>query len=566
MIHTTPEGEGVLTPPLEAFRSRSDRWGKACPSFLDPEGPRGTAHRIGEAVLAWALPGPDRWTAARCVEALKPLTARLTVLQHPDGTIDSDNIHSPPDTGFVLESLESVLLIAGKASPPADLAAALEPVRNFCDRGARMLVHAGIHTPNHRWLVVGVLAHAFRRTGEEAFRVRALDWLGEGIDLDADGQYSERSAGIYTAVTNHSLIRAYEGLGAPELLEPVRRSLEALLLLLQPNGEIETVASRRQDQAMVFSPERHFFPFWYMACHDANPRFAAGARLAARGGEEASWQLPDVAAFAPPGGSGVWNFPPETALPSRFTQAFGMSGLIRHRNGALAVSVFGGSDLARSAEYPDLSGISTNPTLLTIHQGGAACRWLRIRPQFFDLTSIRPRLESFDGRRAVLVWSREVPYFQPLPTEKRNPEGDYALTTGDRRFWSCLDFPSRSWSERSRLEFRVIVDLRGDGCDVLIQADANARVNYSVELAFDADEQIAASGNSLICRRLGDGLRVTAQGAGAWKNVSALPPGEPGRHSSLKGGETKPQTLNRQAMKLEAPGEARFEFRGETHA
>ncbi len=566
MIHTTSEGEAVLAPVFKAFRSRRDQWGTASPVFLNPEGPRGTAHRIGDVVLAWALPGPDRWTSSRCVEALKPLTARLTALQHPDGTIDSDNIHSPPDTGFVLESLESVLLIARKEAAPADLIAALEPVREFCDKGARMLVHAGVHTPNHRWLVVGVLAHAFLRTGEEAFRTRARDWLGEGIDLDVDGQYSERSTGIYTAVTNHSLIRTYEGLGIPELLEPVRRSLDSLLLLLQPNGELETIASRRQDQAMVFSPDRHFFPFWYMACYDGNPRYAAVARLAAQSGHEASWQLPDVMAFGPAGGPGLWKFPPAADLPSRFTQAFGASGLVRHRNGALAASVFGGTDLARSAEYPDLSGISTNPTLLTFHYGEAVCRWLRIRPQFFDMTSIRPRLESFDGRRAVLVWRREVPYFQPLPAEKRNASGDYALSTGDRRFWSCLDFPSRPWSDLARLEFRITIDLRGDGCDVILQADANARVGFDVELAFDADAQVGASGSALTCRRSGWGFTVKALEASAWNDVSALPPGEPGRHSGLKGGETIPQSLKRHSLRLQAPGEVGLEFRGETHA
>lgn len=564
MLSLNREGEDLLAPLLETFQRRRDLWGTACPQFLSPESPRGLAHRIAEAVVAWALPGPDRWTAARCAEVLGPLTARLAALQHGDGTIDSDNIHSPPDTAFVLESLESVLRITDRAPEPS-LAPAFEPIRTFCDRGARMLVHAGIHTPNHRWLVVGVLAHAFRRTGEPAYRARALDWLGEGIDLDADGQYSERSSGIYTAVTNHSLIRAYDGLGLPELLEPVRRSLNTLLLLLQPNGEVETLASRRQDQAMVFDTDRHFFPFWYMACHDNDARFSAVARLAAEAGDEAAWQLPDVLAFDAPS-TGPWNLPAPGPLPNRFSSPLAASGLVRHRVGDLALSVFGGTDLARSNEYPDLSGIATNPTLLTVHYGEAVCRWLRIRPQFFDLTSIRPRLESFDGRRAVLVWNREVPYFQPLPVEKRNAQGEYALSTGDRRFWSCLDFAARPWSDSCRLGFRVTVDLRDDGCDVTIDAEASARVAFGVELAFDADQGVEGDGTNLVCRRGPQSLTVSARGAEAdWLDVSDLPPSEPGRHSHLKWGETKPQTLKRQVLRLQAPGQCRLEIRGEHH-
>lgn len=557
MIQTTPEGEEALGPLFETFRRRNDRWGTVCPSFLPPDSPRGLGHRIAEALLAWALLGEGRWTSERSAALVRSLAERLAALQHADGTVDSDNLHSPPDTAFVLETLESVLRIAEKAGVPPDLAQALGPVRDFCDRGARMLVTAGIHTPNHRWLVAGVLADAWRRTGEAAYRDRALEWLAEGIDLDADGQYSERSTGIYTAVTNHSLIRAAEGLGLPGLLEPVRRSLDTLLLLLQPNGELETVASRRQDQAMVFDTDRHFFPFWYMACRDQNPRYAAVARMAARTGDEPAWQLPDVAAFEAPGG--LWNLPRAGTLPDRFTTVLGASGLVRHRAGDLAVSVYGGTDLGRSPDYPDLSGIATNPTLVTLRFGQAVCRWLRIRPRFFDLTSIRPRLESFDGRRAVLVWDREVPYFQPLPAGHRNPTGDYRLSTGDRRFWSCLDFDARPRSDSCRLGFRVTVDLTDTGCEVAVEAEASAATSFSLELAFDDDQNLGADGGLVRCGRGPDSFTVTAPGP--WQEVTDLPPAEPGRHSGLKGGETRPRGLVRYALGLPAPGRATLTFK-----
>ncbi len=531
------------------------------PSYLDPDGARAAAHRAAFALLDWSLrESPDRRSPAVALR-LSAAAGRLLDLQREDGTIDSDNLRSPPDTAFVAEVLEGLLRIAAREGGNEAIRDSLDRITLFCDRAADMLVGAGVHTPNHRWVVCGVLAQAYRRKGAGAYRERCLDWLGEGIDLDSDGQFSERSSGIYSSVTCHSLILMADGLGRADLLDPVRRSLEATLLLVQPGGEVETLASRRQDQAQTAFLARQLFPLAYMACLDGNPRFAWAARLGLERPGEAIWELPSFLAFDPPEGREGWELPAASEAVDEYTTHFARSGLVRRRSGELSMSIYGGSDLAFDPDLPDASGIASNPAVLTFRHGPAACRWLRFRPRYFDLPSARFRLDGFDGRVARLSWNRTVPYYQPLPREARRPDGDYALSTGDGRFWSKLAFGERPRSNECALEARLAVSLEPSGCRVEFETEASARTPASIELAFDAECEVAVlPGGGLAVSRGAFSFRVLAEGAGAWRERPAGAGTEPGRHARLSDGEGGPMTLKRWAYEFEAPSRFALAF------
>lgn len=77
------------------------------------------------------------------------------------------------------------------------------------------------------------------------------EWLRKGIDIDADGQYEERSTYIYTPLTNRCLVTIAKLIQREELLESVRKNLEMTFYYIHPNGEIATEASGRQDQFQV---------------------------------------------------------------------------------------------------------------------------------------------------------------------------------------------------------------------------------------------------------------------------------------------------------------------------
>ena len=124
----------------------------------------------------------------------------------------------------------------------------LKQLEIFIRRAAGAIAVGGIHTPNHRWVATGALAAAYQLFAEPAYLRRIDEWLAEGIDCNADGEYTELSNGVYNRVTNRALLMAAEALNRPELFDPVRRNLEMMMYCVHPDGEIVTDYSRRQDR------------------------------------------------------------------------------------------------------------------------------------------------------------------------------------------------------------------------------------------------------------------------------------------------------------------------------
>jgi hypothetical protein len=137
----------------------------------------------------------------------------------------------------------------------------------------------GIHTPNHRWVVCAALARLNALFSDPRCVARIDEWLGEGIDIDEDGQFSERSTSVYSPTCDRAFLAMARLLGREALLEPVRRNLEMTLHYLHPDGDVATEASRRQDQYRRGSAAGYHLPYRALALRDGNGRFAAAARL-----------------------------------------------------------------------------------------------------------------------------------------------------------------------------------------------------------------------------------------------------------------------------------------------
>lgn len=207
--------------------------------------------------------------------------AYMLRFQHEDGTISPGwtNVHSPPDTAFVVVGLVQVyeLLLGQKWEL---LQKSTDAIRLFLDRTIPALLTGGCHTPNHRWVMTAALGFMHKLAGMQELWDRGQQWLAEGMDCTDDGEWTERSNGIYNAVSDVMLYHAAKLFKRPELLEPVRRNLHMMSYLVHPNGEVVTDYSGRQDFGQSYDMASYLLVCALMACEDGNALFAAIAKLA----------------------------------------------------------------------------------------------------------------------------------------------------------------------------------------------------------------------------------------------------------------------------------------------
>lgn len=434
---------------------------------------------LASLAAAYCAPESAHRSSNSLIEPMEQASRILLQAQHGDGTIDSGNLNSPPDTGFVLETVCSAVSVLRRAADPR-LAAILDNLTRFIRAGGDALVTGGVHTPNHRWVVCSALARIHSLFPAEKYVNRIDDWLGEGIDIDADGQFSERSTGIYSRVTDQALIAIARLLNRPNLLDPVRKNLDMMVFYLHPDGEVETVGSRRQDQFMTAFISNYYLEYRYLAIRDGNGLYAAVAgmieqTLAARVKNANPLihflEEPVLKSDLPAGG----------VLPADYTRVFPNSALARIRRGPVSATVYGGSDWPMGVG----SGLASNPTFFTFRKGKAVLESVRMGADFFSEGAFRSAGLVADGNRYSLRQRFDVPYYLPLPKSARNPQGDYPLTAArDERFWSRLDFPRREMANIQTLDQKItVVEDRG-AFELRFDVSGHDGVPVAIELCF----------------------------------------------------------------------------------
>ncbi|WP_100407323.1 hypothetical protein [Bacillus solitudinis] len=236
-------------------------------------------------IAAWVAsivnPDSNYFHNKELVKRLSGATDYMLNNQHSDGTISlgATNYHSPPDTGFVVVGLSQVYQVLNMHEWE-QLKDIRENIRLFLKRSIPALLTGGGHTPNHRWVITAALSFLYRIFSNEELLIRAEQWLAEGLDYTADGEWTERSNGIYNAVSNLMLYHAARNLERPELLEPIRKNLDLMQYLVHPSGEVVTDYSGRQDFGTTANLSNYYLIYRLMAHCDKNRTFAYMADLA----------------------------------------------------------------------------------------------------------------------------------------------------------------------------------------------------------------------------------------------------------------------------------------------
>lgn len=420
---------------------------------------------VRDAVL-FLLPGHPAHEAPtqQLVTAASDALTGLHTLQLPSGAFSGgDNVDSPPDTAFTINDLawaRTALAADGSADRGA-LLAGLDPL---LEAVTPTLVHGGLHTPNHRWEIASALCRLWEALGDPAARERAEQWLAEGVDLQADGMFSERSANYAAHVSVPALLAMGRILQRPDLLGAADVATRRQADLTDAAGLVETLASRRQDQFERFDGGALHPWFRAHAARTRDPLTARAARrTAARADADALLTLlalgtedPRVLGALPAPAADPTPEHPEVV-------ELAVSGLVRADHGTSSTVLHGGTDTARLGRIT--SGTSSQPVLARFLGRCAGVRELRLSRDFFSLGPLRPGAPAPavapDGAlRFVLEEEVGGEYFQPLPPAEQKADGEYGLEFNGR-FAAAMSFsrrPVRTLTLRTTMEATLRAD------------------------------------------------------------------------------------------------------------
>lgn len=422
---------------------------------VDMATPHAVTGFIKSGICSLASPESKWYGDETLLQELIGSAVFLLKLQHDDGTIDLviTNFHSTPDTGFLVKYLCPVYGLLQKSGIKGK-EPLLEHLQIFLQKAGEALLVGGIHTPNHRWVVCAAMAGLHMLWSKQEYLDRANAWLAEGIDLDEDGQYEEKSSYIYSSLSDRVLINTARGFNKPELLDYVRKNLEMTLYYLHPNGEVVTEASGRQDQAIIGTLENYYYPYRYLAIKDENERFAAACRLIestamAKTTGFIQYFLEDTL---------LWEKLPEPGLlPIDYFKDFRNSGLVRIRRG----------------DY-DASILPKNPAFFTFHKKNTVLQGVRLASAFFGKGQfVADSYEVIDGK-IIMESHLEGPYYQPFAKDEISGDG----------VWEKMPKTERNQSEIQQLHSKIIVSEIPQGFELEISVEGTDHVPLVIEMIF----------------------------------------------------------------------------------
>ena len=449
-------------------------------------GARGTLRQLRRLFTPFIWPESTYFQSAALVAPMEELLGRVEAAQHDDGTFSAGNRHSPPDSAFLIEDM--AVMVEGAASSRYPLAHSIsDRLIVMMRKAGPALRTGGIHTPNHRWELSAALSKIDKIDPNPAYRARIDEWLAEGVDINSEGIYSERSSNYAQAVSNPSLLRLARLPGLEQLRRLVRRNLETTIDLSEPTfGDVETIISRRQDQAQTKQTlHSYYLQFRELALLDSDRRFAGVVRWIEQNDPA---QLGDFLADVLERPELMRPLPPAINPFAPLRRKFETVGLVRERRGSMTASFYAGSDWFENGEPSRFynvigSGLATNPTLMRLWKDRLVIEAIRFIPDFFSMGHFRPSRIALGADGAVTMGGEmRVPYYLPMPPQHRKADGDYLLSRSvDGRFNSALDFSRRPMDVR-RLGIEIVARPDAAGYTIQFATDGESDVDVAIEI------------------------------------------------------------------------------------
>jgi hypothetical protein len=291
------------------------------------------------------------------------------------------NFDSPTDTSFSLAAIGGALWMA-RSNPRVDADELDQAVRPYILPAANAVAEAGFHTPNHRWVVAAALSQAAELYPELDVQSSIEAYLAEGVDVNEDGQYSERSNGGYNAVCNTHLLQTAEALGRPEIVDAVRMNIWFMYHLLHDDGSVVTSTSLRQDSGRKIVPSVAADGFFYMGMQDGSPDLLKVAADLVRLGSKENFSILYWLARHP-----EWRDAEVATADSSpgYAKHFSSSGIWRVRRGRMSATA--------------ANGVSDTFALV---YGDVRLRGVRLHSPYFAGARFTGRSLSVEGRTATM--------------------------------------------------------------------------------------------------------------------------------------------------------------------
>jgi len=441
---------------------------------------RSLASKIAILSAAFSCPQSNYYRSEIIVQHLNVAIDIMLKGQYNDGTVDAGgNRQSPPDTAFVLENICAATAVLTNTDNNTTLSVR-KNLKKFILNAGKAMLTGGVHTPNHRWVICAALANINTLYPDAKYVRRIDEWLSEGIYLNEDGHYSERS-GVYSAVINRAFITMAILLQRPELLNVVHKNLTTYYYYTEPNGDLISIDSRRQDQLTTLTVTPFYLQYRYMAIHTKDPLFTYMVRTIESLPDFEEKILSHSLILFMENSELQKELPVLKNNPHEFEKFFVASNLARIRHENTSVTLFGGTD----KPVKIISGRSSNPNFITFAKGNAILNYMRLSTSFFRMGYFRSNGLEKIGQTYRFTETKEAYYYQPMPVISRKTDGDYKLSASpDGRFWNKMDFDAR---EKSNIKTQTTVIEITENNGVLqleIKVDGPPNVEVTLEMCF----------------------------------------------------------------------------------
>jgi len=351
-------------------------------------------------------PDSHCYRSSELFQRMKLALQFITRSQYEDGTIDanfSGEMRSSSNAAFAMLALTKAYKLFHREAASGETLDALE---SFLRKGAGALKNKPLSDASHRWVAASALVEFDRLFLDHAAVVKAENYLSDGININHDGLYGERSP-AYSMISNAMLLNIAKKMNRSYLIDYVRRNLNFSLYNFCSNGEIITEYSLKPESETGM-PQG--YGVWKeMSIVDHNGYYASAGDMVLdiflkniRNGCVTYCVNSSVPSFGRKCKSKLFatsgigellimedEFNNDAIhrlpLPCHYKKVFSDSNIIRIRDGEFSSTIMG-----------------NNRTLLSIHNGQAIIDGFRIRYNYYGYRDFLPQKLEVAARSYIL--------------------------------------------------------------------------------------------------------------------------------------------------------------------